>query len=668
MFESRMFLELLILLGSVTAVATLCHYLRLPTIIGFIFAGVAVGPSGLALVSSLPNADSVAEIAVIFLMFTIGLEFSFKRLWDLRRDFLKLGLTQVVITVILIALVTQIVLGFPLSKSIFLGLMISLSSTALVMKLLQDSRDLETPYGKSAFSILLSQDLAVIPMMLALPLLAGEGGNLPELKFIPLFRTLIEVAGVLFALWASARYVIPVLLERVVKTRSREVFFFSVLFFCLGIAYLFHLGGVSLSLGAFAAGLMIAEGPYGRQVTSDILPLRDNFLGVFFASVGMLLDLKFLGGHFLQVVMIGTSIFALKGFVLFLVGLVNRSSLGIAAIVALMLSQVGEFSFILASRGLELKILTADDHQYFLCVSVLSMIFTPFLFKLAPKIALARPSTRWKVDKAAAAPIKTTVKASKATAGHTIIVGFGISGQNMATAMQSLKIPFKAVELNYEVVKKLKKRGVDIHFGDATRAEVLAHAGIDTAKLVVVAVSGAKIIGPIVQAVRNARPDVQIIVRSQYVRDVESLKREPLTDIVIAEIETAIELLARSLKVYGVGSEDIRQYMEQARTQLSTFSQLSTSLASPTLTLPSWEALSSIRPMRIGDKHHAVGKSLADLNLPRLTGTSVVSVFRDGLGTTIPGGSFVFQAGDVTHLIGSPESLAQAEQLLKGGV
>lgn len=667
MFESRIFLELLILLGSVTAVSTLCHYLRLPTIVGFIFAGMAVGPAGLGIVSSLPNADTVAEIAVIFLMFTIGLEFSFKRLWDLRRDFLKLGLMQVVVTVMLVALVAQMALDLPLSKAIFWGLMISLSSTALVMKLLQDARDLETPYGKSSFSILLSQDLAVIPMMLALPLLAGQGGALPSFELRPLLFILAEVAGVLLALWVAARYVIPLLLEHVVKTKSREVFFFSVLFFCLGVAYLFNLGGLSLSLGAFAAGLMIAEGPYGRQVTADILPLRDNFLGIFFASVGMLLDLKFFAAHFGQVLFVGTAIFALKGLVLLLVGLANRSSVAISGIVALMLSQIGEFSFILASRGLELKILTPEDHQYFLCISVLSMIFTPFLFKLAPKIALARPSTRWKVAQEASRPIRTTVKAAKGPVGHTILIGFGISGQNMATAMLSLKIPFKAIELNYDVVKKLKKRGVDIHFGDATRAEVLEHAGIATAKLVVVAVSGAKIIAPILQAVRTARPDVQIIVRSQYVRDVELLKREPLTDIVVAEIETAIELLARSLKVYGVASEDIRSYMEQARTQLTTFSQLSTSLGSPTLTLPSWEALSSIRPMRIGERHHAVGKSLADLGLPRLTGTSVVSVFREGLGTTIPGGSFVFQTGDVTHLIGGPDALALAEKVLREG-
>ena len=679
MFESQVFVQLLILLGSVTAVATLCYYLKLPTIVGFIFAGMAVGPAGLGLVSSLPNADSVAEVAVVFLMFTIGLEFSFKRLLALRREFLLFGFTQVVLTIMVTAIIARRALGVSLGEGLFLGILVSLSSTALVMKLLTDARDLESPYGRSSLSILLFQDIATIPMMLVLPLLAGHGQVLANLAPLPIARTLWEVCAFLVGLWVATRYLIPFLMERIVATRSREVFFFTVLFVCLGTAYLFELSGLSLSLGAFAAGLMISESPYGRQVTADITPLRDSFLGFFFASVGMLLDLRFVWAHIGVIIIVALTIFLVKAFVLALVSLFNRQPVTIAVIVALILNQIGEFSFILASRGLDLGIIDQSIYQYFLCISVLSMMATPFLFRLAPRFALARPLSLWKLASAgrAALPVKAKVKAAAKQSltakrgdlrsGHAIIIGFGITGQNVAAAMSSLGIPYQAIELNYEVVKKLKRKGVAIHYGDATRADVLEHAGIDTAGLVIVAVFGAKLLGSILGLVRQLRPDVQIIVRAQYVRDVEAIRHEPRTDIVVAEIETTVELLARSLRVYGVAAEDIRRYMEQARLQLNTHSQTGSSLASPNLSLPSWEALSSIRPLRIGTQFYAHGKPLVDLGLPRRTGAAVVTVFREGLGTTVPTGTFVLKANDVVHVVGSPEALQAAEDLLKTG-
>ncbi len=680
MIDSGIFLELLILFGAATLVATVCFWLKLPTIVGFIVAGMLVGPSGIGLVSSLPAADSLAEIAGVFLMFTIGLEFSFRKLIELRREFLKLGLLQVLLTVMLTAIVAHGVLGVSMPKGVFFGCLIALSSTALVMKLLQDARDVETPYGKSAVSILLFQDLAVIPMMLALPFLAAGGGvvsavgaslgdSLAEFWSVRgALLTVGKVVGSLALLYTLSRYVIPLFFEKVVSTRSREVFFFCVLFLLLGVAYLFHLGGLSLGLGAFAAGMMVSESPYGRQVTADVVPMRDNFLGLFFASIGMLLDLNFVFTHLAMVLGLGLAGLAIKAFIGVIVCLFNRSPLSIAAIVALMIAQVGEFSFILASRGLDLGLFTKDEHQYFLSVSVLSMVFTPFLFRLAPKLALnARfGGSAWRA--AGASPegrgLRSTLK--KGGVGHAIIIGFGIAGKNMAAAMDALGIHFQAIELNYDMVKKLKAEGVPVHFGDATRGDVLEHAGLGEAKLVVISVSGSKIVPHIIAEVRALRPDVQIIVRAQYLRELESIKRDPALDIVVAEVETSVELLARALKVYGVESDEIRSYMQQARQQLNTFAQMTSALQSPTLNLPSWEALSSIRPMRIGDQYAAVNRTLADLNLRERTGTSVVSIFRDGLGTTVPGGDFVFRPGDVAHLIGSPDGLADAERLLRG--
>lgn len=679
MVESPVFLQLLILLGAVTVVATLCNALKLPTIVGFIIAGLTVGPFGLRLVDSLPNAGLVAEMAIIFLMFTIGLEFSFKKLVALKREFFRLGLLQVAVTILLTALVGRAALDLPLPKALFVGYLISLSSTALVMKLLQDAREVETPYGKNGLSILLFQDLAVIPMMLSLPLLLRpslKAGALPQMSGAAVAVTAAAVVAMLVGLWLASRYVIPFLLEQVVATRSREVFFYSVIFLCLGVAYLFSYAGLSLSLGAFAAGLMISEGPYGRQVTADIVPLRDSFLGLFFASVGMLLDLRFVAAHWWQLLAFIAALFVIKTLMVTAVALVNRLPLSIAVIMGLMLMQIGEFSFILAARGRDLGLLGDVDYQYFLSASVLSMAFTPFLFKLAPRLALLRPASRWRsiATSRAAGAVREQVRThaphgahKTADPGHTIIVGFGISGQNLAAAFDSLHIPYKAIELNYAAVKRRSREGVNIHYGDATRSEVLEHAGIQTARLVVIAVAGAKLIEAVIHAVRRLRPDVQIIVRSQYVRDIEAIPQEPRTDIVIGEIETTVELLAHSLRVYGVSSGEIRQYMDQARTQLSTYAQLAGSLASPQLTLPSWEALSMVRPLRVASTYKAHGKTLAELSLRQRTGAAIVSVFREGLGTTIPGGSFELRVGDVVHVIGDAEALAAVERVLGEG-
>ncbi len=667
MTDSQFLIELLILLGSITLITTFCNQLKLPTIVGFILTGLTIGPSGLSLVPSVPNAEMVAEMAVVFLMFTIGLEFSIKTIISLKTDFLRIGLMQILLTTAAVTLLACVVAKYPLPNGIFFGFLISLSSTALVMKLLQDARDLDSPYGKSSLSILLSQDLIVIPMMLVLPLLAGQSATQPELSPLSLAKIFGQITALVVALWLTSRYLLPMILDQVVATKSREVFFFAIIFFCLGIGFIFQSIGLSLSLGAFAAGLMLAEGPYGRQVTADVVPLRDNFLGIFFASIGMMLDLKFVATNFFNIIMIGSSLFAIKAFIVFAIAKVNRHSNAVSVIMGLILAQVGEFSFILAHRGLKLGLIGRVEEQYFLAVSVLSMVATPFLFKFAPKLALAEPTARW-MD-LAATTLKRKVEISPKplpNSNHAIIIGFGISGQNLGAAFDALGIPFKVIELNYQEVKRLKAKGIDIHFGDATRPEVLTHAHLETANLVVIAVSGTKLLAPILRTVRSIRPDVQVIVRAPYVRDVKDLVEESLTDVVVGEIETSVELLARALKVYGISSDDIRQYMEQARNQLHTYANARATLQSPSITLPSWEALSSIRPLQIKEGYAGLRKPLAELALPRLTGAVIASVYREGLGTTIPTGDFTLEPGDVIHLIGNPNALNDAEALLRG--
>lgn len=499
------------------------------------------------------------------------------------------------------------------------------------------------------------------------------------------------IIGIMGAIWATTRYVIPLLLERIVATRSREIFFFFVLFFCLGVAYVFQWAGLSLSLGAFAAGLIVSESPYGRQVTSDILPLRDNFLGIFFASVGMLLDLSFVISHWSTVLLLGAVGFCIKVAVVAIVGRMYRLPWSLATIMGLILCQVGEFSFILASRGQDLGLLTKQDYQFFLSITVLSMAATPFLYRLAPLVIKASGPISWKtvsgsrvgdrvrkaVAKSQGADPKPLVSAhlvashtphSKLdTPGQAIIIGFGISGENVAAAFESLKIPFRVIELNHQTFKKARRRGIDIHYGDATRPDVLEHNGLGSARLVVVTVSGSKVLPLILAAIRHHRPDVQVIIRAQYVRDVEALAKEPQTEIVVGEIETSIEILARALTVYGVSSPDIRRYMEEARAELHNLTQIKATLQNSAISLPSWEALGMIKPLRIDQDFAAVDRVLGDLDVRRKTGAMVVAVFREGLGSTVPDPEFSFKAGDVVQLVGSPKAQEQAETLFRTG-
>ena len=679
MFSSITFLEFVLLLGVMTIVAIIANFLRLPMIVAFIISGMAAGPYGLKLIESLPDVGLLAEISAIFLMFTIGLEFSFKKLKALQREFLKLGSFQVLVTITCISLLSQLILKVSFPKSLFFGFLVALSSTALVLKVLYEQREMETLYGRNSTGILLFQDVAVIPMMLSLPLFAhGIMDFKNPVEFLAL-DWLLKALGTILAILIAGRYGIPYLMEKVAKIGSREVFFFFVLFSCLGTAYIFHSFGLSLSLGAFVAGMLISESPYGRQATSDILPLRDNFLSLLFATIGMMLDMGFLLENIGSIVCMGTIIFMIKFFVTLSACLLWKTPTKFAIISALTVCQIGEFSFILASHGLKLELLSNLEQQYFLSISILSMLITPFLLMLGPKLTLSR-SDKWtslvatdeisnslhEKNASSSKEIEKSQERISEDPSHAILIGFGIANQNLAGAFDALDVPYNIIEANYNTVKKFRKQGYSIDFGDATSHEVLKHAKVESANLVIIAISGAKVIPAIINSIKYMRPDVQIIVRVQYIRDIEGFKYFENVDIAVAEIETSVELVSRSLKVYGVRADDIHNYMAQAKKQLMTFSNITSRLDGPALNLPSWEALSSIRPLRISEDFACLNKALFELDLVRKTGVSVASVFRPGKGMTIPGGDYVLSCGDVIHMVGSKKSLKEAVSELRG--
>jgi CPA2 family monovalent cation:H+ antiporter-2 len=659
MHGSSFLLELLILIGSATIVATVFHALKLPTIIGFIVAGVIIGPFGIGWVASVPGAETLSEIGIIFLMFTIGLEFSLSQLKDLKRHFLGLGGSQVVIMLSLTAVLCRFVLNMSWMQGFFIGCLVSLSSTAIIMKLLQDSRESASPHGNAIVGVLLFQDLAVIPMMMLLSLvgLAGQADATTVWDYKLLLKLL--AAGVF--LFFAGHYLIPKALHRVAKTGSRELFFFAVLLLCLGISYMMQQVGLSLSFGAFLAGLLIAESPYGRQAMSDILPLRDNFLGLFFASVGMLVNLRFVGSNIGIVISWVLALALIKIAVVYGLARAWRYTHSVAIIVALSLFQIGEFSFVLAKMGHDYGLMGDEGLQYFFAVTVITLILSPFLFKWAPIWALSRPHAEAK-DEALKTPSPSVTHQ-----GHAIIVGFGVAGQNLGRAFKGLGIPYKVIDQNYNNVLQQKKNGEDMLYGDASRVEILEHAGIHEARLLIIAVSGAAMTKAVLDAAHRIRRDIPVIARVLYSRDVDLMEPGPQTTLVVAENETTIELLARSLISFGIAEEEIYNFMAEARRSMhNTHSGLSDFLRT-SLDHSTWQMLSTLHSVQLKADSYAVGRSLDQLMLRTHTGATVLNVYREKQGSLLPQANMSLIAGDILHMAGDRESLRKASHLLLKG-
>ncbi|MDZ4661092.1 MAG: cation:proton antiporter [Pseudomonadota bacterium] len=671
-----MFLDFIIVLGVATVVATLFYSVRLPPIVGFLMAGIIAGPHGLKLVHSSLDVKYVTEIAAFLLMFTLGLEFSFKRLTESRRALLAYGTAQVVGTVVIISGLLHLFLEMTWPKSLFIGFLVALSSTATVFKILQDNRETETNYGQVSISILLFQDLAVIPMVLILPFLAQTAVTESNL-LSQLYSIATRLVGTILLVGVFSKYLVPGLLNRVARTGSREIFFFCILFICAGTAYLINYLGLSLTLGAFIAGMMISESPYGKQATSDFIPLRDNFLGLFFVSIGMLLDLSFIVQKFGSVVSLSLGMILVKVLVIYsaLWFLGNPSSL--ALITGLILCQVGEFSFILVEEGLKLNLISANERQYFLTMSVMSLAATPFFLRLAPRVGLATQYQQFlpKQITKFAETLRSSISRFAAAgggfntpkermSGHTIIIGFGIAGQNLARSLKVLNLPYQIIEMNADTVNRFRKEE-PIFFGDAASAEILRKANIETARLVVLTVAGSKIMESALAAVHRLRPDIRIILRAQYLRELSDLRLSSKTDVVMGEVETTLEILTRVLTEYGADPAKIYELNTKTRKSIQENAKYSLESLSANIHLPGWQVISNMRPISLGSEHKAVGKTLLELNLRQITGASVVSVFRAVLGTTHPHPDFVFETGDIVYVLGTSAELDLAENYFK---
>jgi len=572
------FKDLLVIAGLAVVIVTIFNIFRIPTLVGFLGAGVIIGPHGLGLVSSLPGTQIITDIGMIFLLFTIGLEFSFQKLNQYKKSFFFIGAVQVLLTILAVFMFCKAFLAKDNSESLVWGFLLSLSSTAVVLKLLSENRELETLHGSSAMSILLSQDLLVIPMLMILPLLSPLSGtdtlgleSSPfHLKSFVIWVT--KIILILSVLLIFAKKYLPIIFDKIVRTNSRELFFFSLIFICFSTAYLFEVLHLSISLGAFVAGLLIAESPYGKQVVSDSIPFRDIFLGLFFISIGMLLDTRFIFDHWIRFIFIGLFVLFTKTAVVYLTLRLNQLTHSVALLSALLVSQVGEFSFVIANEALKLNLISDQELQFFIAVSILSLIVTPLLFKYGPSLSSSNRFASFfpkRLPVIVSKPSLVTEK-KEPKIDHTIIVGYGVAGQSLAKNLKNLSIPYMIIEFNPNSFKKYRKKEKNILFGDASSQEILERAYIESAKLIVITASGLpEQIQNIIIAVRKIRPDVKIILRMLYARNAVHMNTDKNIHTVVSEFETAVEVIAQSLDYYGVTKDNISQNVEKTRTELA---------------------------------------------------------------------------------------------------
>ena len=652
--------QIVVIFGLSIVVIFICHQFRLPAIVGLLLTGVLAGPRGLGLISAVHEVEILAEIGVVLLLFAIGIEFSLKDLIQIKRAVLLGGALQVGMTI----LVTYIIvrqLGLIVGQALFLGFLVALSSTAIVLKLLQERGEIDSPHGRTALAVLIFQDIIVVPMMLFTPLLAGAEGNVGR----ELLILLAKGVGVIIFVLVSAEWIVPRALFYIARTRSRELFLLSVVFIGAAVAWLTSEIGLSLALGAFLAGLTISESEYSHQAFGNILPFRDIFTSFFFVSIGMLLDVEFLLQQPLLIGLISLVVLAVKGFIVTLAVLLLGFPLRTALIAGLALSQVGEFSFILSRAGIDAGLLGGSTYQFFLDVAILTMAATAFIIALAPRLAdwvlrLPLPERL----KTGLYPAPTAARAGHEVSlqDHLIIVGFGLNGRNVARAAKMAGVPYLIIEMNPQTVLAERSAGEPIYYGDAMQETVLEHAGIKEARVLVVVISDPLTTRRITAVARQLNQGIHVIARTRYVSEVKPLHEAGANEVIPEEFETSVEIFARVLASYLVPREEIEHFIAEVRAGSYGMFRQPTS----TQTLSDLEIHLSdveVSTFRINNSSPFAGQALRQAELRNKYGVTVLAIRRDLQLLPNPAAETQLHAGDVLVVLGEPDKIAVAADL-----
>ncbi|MCK6432883.1 MAG: cation:proton antiporter [Aquabacterium sp.] len=659
----------LVLLYLVAAVAgvVIFRLLRLPPMLGYLSVGVVIGPNALALARDSAGVHYLAEFGVVFLMFVIGLEFNLPKLRSMRTLVFGLGLSQVSLT-ILGAVVGNVALALAFgwmgvqwelgwTGAVTLGAAMAMSSTAIVVKLMAERLELESEHGKRVIGVLLFQDLAVVPLLVLIPALGESAEQLTRAVGFALLK-----AGVLLALLLlGGQRAMRAWLTLVARRKSEELFVLNLLLVTLGLAWLTEQAGLSMALGAFVAGMLVAETEYKHQVETDIRPFHDVLLGLFFITIGMRLDWRPLVDHWLLVLLLTLAPVVAKAILVTALAYLFRAPLGTAMRTGLYLAQAGEFGFVLLTLGAERGLISAQWTSPVLASMVLSMLATPFIVMNANRIIMRLYTGEWMLQ---SVQLTSIARKSIRTEAHVIICGYGRSGQNLARLLEQEHIPYMALDLDPDRVRQAAAAGQSVVFGDAARLPALMAAGLARASAVVVSYHDTPSALKILALVREHAPSVPVIVRTIDDTDLEKLRAAGATEVVPEAIEGSLMMAAQTLALVGVPMRRVIRLTRDARDARygllrgyfhgaddDTAEELQQArLASVTLPMASASVGQTLGALAL----HAVGVQVASV---RQAGGRVVTAADD----------LVLHAGDTLVLSGLPEPLALAEEKLLRG-
>lgn len=549
--------DLLLVVLAAGAVLVLFHRLRLPAVVGLLVAGVLIGPHGLGLLEESENVARLAELGILLLMFSIGLDFTPERLRELRRA-AGMGLWQMLLC---IAVTTGV--AAPLTGSwptaLLLGFLVAHTSSTLMLKLFLDRGELTSPAVRLGVGISVTQDLSAVPMLLAVPMLAGGGGGASEFGL-----AILKLVAVLALAMALARWVIPFWLRYVVESRSRELFLVFLIVVCLGTAWATLAAGLSFALGALLAGLAIAASPYSHQMLAEVVAPRDLLISVFFISTGMLLDVRAMGTHLGAAALATAAVVVLKFSSGFLPTLLTGYPTRIAVMVGLAMAQIGEFGFVLAHAGLAAGLLSDELFRIFVMVALATMLLNPFLVAAGPRVSGWLEGLSW-VRALAGRRRPVEPSGAERLESHVVVAGYGHNGRTLAQALSALGIPHTVLDLDPRAVRLARERGESVVFGDCTRTEVLRGLHLESARVYVVAISDREATRRTVQIARQQSPALHIVARTKYVAEIDLLRRLGANEVIAEEFETALDILSRTLAVIEVPHGRIEDIVQRFR-------------------------------------------------------------------------------------------------------
>ncbi len=658
MEELPLLRDMVILMGVSVLMSIVLTRVGIPTVVGFFLTGVIIGPYGLGFVTETDTVKTLAEVGIVLLLFTIGLEFSVKRVLSMGREAIIGGVLQLAVTIFFVW-VAATLWGMPSHVALALGFIISLSSSAIVLKLLVDRMEIHSSHGTVAVGILLFQDISMVLMVMVLQNL-GEGGG--SIEMFTLAWEMAAALGIMVAIVVTVAYLAPRLFHEVVKLRNREVFILTVVLVCLGTAWLASLAGLSLAIGAFIAGLVISESEYSNQIVAEILPFRDTFGSLFFVSIGMLVELDYFMKHAGMILPITAGVMLLKALIIAAIGQLLRYPLRLSIITGLHLSQIGEFSFILIKMAEEFNFFGHDLYQTILTVSVMTMALTPVMFATASKAAM------WMGYSIGRRSLRATSVARPAVEEHVIIVGYGLNGQNLARVLKETAIEHLVLDINMDRVRRARKEGHRAYFGDSSYPEVLKRMGIERARIIVLAITDPVATRRTLKSARELNPSIRIIVRTRYVNEVEELYSLGADEVIAEEFETSVEIFARVLKEYRVPGNIIQTQIELVRERGYAMLRTPSIYAERLAQLTSILETSVMDTFLVEESSALRGKTIGELDIRTKTGgAAVIAVIRGGKPHTNPPKSFTLREGDLLVVVGSHAELSAAMKILSEG-